>query len=137
MMMTKTMLKSIIKLSTMLLIVLVLPAVTFAQEAIDIQVAPNVLNLKNQGQVVTIHTDIPFSEVVATSVSLNGVEIDHWKSDSQGYFVAKFLMEEIKDLPLNIGENNTMTLNGDKVDGATFTGSEEILVINVSGTGRR
>lgn len=129
--------KPSIKLFLISLLFLSLPAVLIAQETIDIQVAPNVLNLKNQGQVVTIHTDIPFSEVVATSVSLNGVEIDHWKSDAQGFFVAKFLMEEIKDLPLNIGENNTMTLNGNKVDGVTFTGSEEIMVINVSGSGRR
>jgi hypothetical protein len=128
---------SIIKTTTILLVFLLSPFLIIAQQSVDIQVAPNVLNLKNQGEVVTIHTDIPFSQVVATTVSLNGVEIDHWKSDSQGYFVAKFLMSEIKDLPLNIGGYNTMTLTGDKVDGTSFTGSDEIMVINVSGSGRR
>lgn len=132
-----TLLKPKFNLTTLLVVILFFPALTFAQEAVDIQVAPNVLNLKNQGQIVTIHTDIPFSAVVATSVSLNGVEIDHWKSDSQGYFVAKFLMSEIKDLPLNIGDYNTMTLNGNRSDGTSFTGSEDIMVINVSGSGRR
>lgn len=128
---------SLISFVLVMFFVLVVPIGLAAQETIEIQVAPNVLNLKNQGQVVTIHTDIPFSQVVATSVTLNDVEIDHWKSDSQGFFVAKFLMSEIKDLPLNIGENNTLTLEGSKTDGTTFTGSDEIMVIDVSGSGRR
>lgn len=128
--------KSTITLLAIMMMML-FPVALIAQETIDIQVAPNVLNIKNQGQVVTIHTDIPFSQVVATSVSLNGVDIDHWKSDSQGFFVAKFLMSEIKDLPLNIGDYNTMTLDGNRTDGTSFTGSEDIMVIDVSGSGRR
>lgn len=119
------------------MLLLALPMGLSAQQTIDIQVSPNVLNHQNQGQVVTIHTDIPFSQVVATSVKLNGVEIDHWKSDSQGFFVAKFLMSEIKDLPLNIDDYNTMTLEGSKTDGTTFTGTDEILVINVAGSSRK
>lgn len=129
--------KTMVLLLTGLLFLLILPAGAVAQETIDIQVSPNVLNLQNQGQVVTIHTDIIFSQVLATSVTLNGVEIDHWKSDNQGNFVAKFLMSEIKDLPLNIGEYNTMTLEGSKADGTTFIGSDEIMVIDVSASGRR
>ncbi|PLW99509.1 MAG: hypothetical protein C0591_02665, partial [Marinilabiliales bacterium] len=57
-------------------------------------------------------------------------EIESWKSDNQGYFVAKFNMDEVKDLEgIEIGGYNTLTLSGETGIG-TFTGSDEILVIN-------
>ncbi len=113
-----------------LMLLLILPFVGFTQTVIDIQVAPNVLNLKNNGQVVTVHTDLSFGSVSATSVTLNGVVIDHWKADNQGNFVAKFLIEEIKNLPLNIGELNTLVLEGTKTNGEAFIGSYDVLVIS-------
>jgi len=120
-----------------LLFLFFLPFTIVAQEVVEIQVAPNVLNLQNKGQVVTIHTDIPYWTVLGSSVALNGVEIDSWKADAQGYFVAKFVMSAIKNLPLNIGELNTLTLDGSKVDGETFTGTSEILVVNNVPSGRK
>jgi len=113
------------------------PLFGISQTTIDIQVAPNVLNLQNNGQVVTIHTDIAYSAVLASTVSLNGIVIDSWKADAQGYFVAKFVMEAIKNLPLNIGEMNELTVNGEKVSGETFTGTSEVLVKNVIPKGRK
>lgn len=113
-----------------LMLLLILPFVGYTQTVIDIQVAPNVLNLKNNGQVVTVHTDLSFGSVSATSVTLNGVVIDHWKADNQGNFVAKFLIEEIKNLPLNIGELNTLVLEGTKTNGEAFIGSYDVLVIS-------
>jgi hypothetical protein len=104
---------------------------------IDIDVAPNVLNLQNQGEVVTVHTDLPFSSVVGSSVSINGVEIAWWKSDNQGNFVAKFVIEEIKDLPLNIGEYNTLTLTGVTINNDSFEGTAEIRVIDVIPAGKK
>jgi len=102
-------------------------------EIIEIQVAPNVLNLQNNGVVVTIHTNIPYSQVNALSVSLNGIEIQSWKADSQGFFVAKFNIEEVKSLDdLEIGVYNTLTLIGESTTG-DFSGSEDILVISQSG----
>ncbi len=100
-------------------------------ENINIQVSPNVLNLQSNGVVVTIHTDIAYSDVDASSVKLNGVLIQSWKADNQGNFVAKFNMDDIKDLPgLMIGEYNALTLEGLKYSGETFTGTDEILVVN-------
>jgi len=119
------------------LLLFFLPFTIAAQDVVEIQVSPNVLNLQNQGQVVTIHTDIPYWTVLGSSVSLNGVEIASWKADAQGYFVAKFVMSAIKNLPLNIGEMNTMTLDGSKTNGETFTGSSEILVVNNLPSGRK
>ena len=129
--------KSISPTALIVLFLFFVPFTIAAQEIIEIQVSPNVLNLQNQGQVVTIHTDIPYWTVLGSSVSLNDVEIASWKADAQGYFVAKFVMSAIKNLPLNIGEMNTMTLDGSKTNGETFTGSSEILVVNNVPNGRK
>jgi len=72
---------------------------------------------------------LPFSSVSATSVTLNGVTIDHWKFDDRGNFVAKFLISDIKNLSLKIGEYNTLTLKGITVNGVMFIGSQEVMVI--------
>ena len=103
---------------------------------IVIQVSPNVLNLQNNGTVVTIHTDIAYSEVAGSTVSLNDVIISSYKSDNRGFFVAKFLMDDIKDLPLDIDALNTLRLEGLTKTGDLFVGSQEILVINVIPKGK-
>ena len=113
-----------------MVIVLGLLACVWATTVISIQVSPNVLNLLNKGEVVTVHTDIAYSSVEGSTVSLNDVEISHWKADNRGNFVAKFVMQDIKDLPLNIGGYNTLTLEGETVSGEEFVGSTEILVVN-------
>lgn len=110
---------------------------SIAQEVIEIQVSPNVLNLQNNGQVVTVHTNIAYSTVVSETVSMNGVLINSWKADDQGNFVAKFLMEEIVGLSLVIGDYNELTLEGVKSDGSTFSGTDSILVINNIPTGKK
>ena len=110
---------------------------TSATVTINIDVSPNVLNLENQGEVVTVHTDIAYGLVVGSTVYLNEVPIKSWKSDDRGNFVAKFYMEDVKDLPLNIGEMNTLTMVGVLIDGSTFTGSQQIKVIEVIPAGKK
>ena len=99
-----------------------------------IDVAPNVLNIQSSGTVVTVHTDMPYSAVVGATVTLNDVEIDWWKADNQGFFVAKFVMDEIKALAdsgdLVVGQMNELTLKGLTVNGDEFQGSQDILVID-------
>lgn len=114
-----------------------LPLSSFSQETIEIQVSPSTLNLQNNGQVVTVHTDIAYWLVEAETVSMNGVEIDSWKADDRGNFVAKFVMEAIVGLPLDIGEYNDLTLEGVKYDGTTFTGTDQVMVIDVAKKGKR
>jgi hypothetical protein len=97
---------------------------------IVIDVAPNVLNLQSKGQVVTVHTNIAYYLVSGASVELNGVEINYWKSDNRGQFVAKFVLNDVKDLPLAIGEYNALILKGITVSGESFEGSQEIMVIS-------
>ncbi|HOX78959.1 MAG TPA: hypothetical protein PLW31_13085 [Bacteroidales bacterium] len=113
-------------------VMILTPIISFSQDIIEIQVSPNVLNLQNNGQVVTVHTEIAYWLVDAETVSMNGVAINSWKADDNGNFVAKFLMEEIVGLPgLVIGDYNELTLDGTRYDGTTFTGTDEIMVINV------
>ena len=98
----------------------------------QIDVAPNVLNIQSQSVVVTVHTDIAYSAVVGSTVFLNGVEINHWKSDARGNFVAKFLSDEIKTLDgLIIDDYNTLVLTGYTTDSQAFIGEQDIKVIDV------
>jgi hypothetical protein len=103
---------------------------------IMIDVSPNVLNLQSSGTVVTVHTNVDYNAVVASSVFLNGIPIATWKSDDRGYFVAKFVMQDVKNLPLVVDGLNTLTLLGYTDDGQSFIGSQEIKVINVIPRGR-
>jgi hypothetical protein len=98
---------------------------------IEIDVAPNVLNIQSESTVVTVHTDIAYSTVAGATVFLNGVAIDWWKADARGNFVAKFNSDEIKTLPgLEIGAFNTLTLCGFTTGGEAFIGMQDILVVD-------
>ena len=112
---------------------LLYPAAALSAEIpIQIDVAPNVLNIQSEGVIVTVHTDIAYSAVVGASVYLNGVAIQWWKADARGNFVAKFVMDEIKTLDgLIIDGYNVLVLNGFTTDGDTFIGEQEIKVIDI------
>lgn len=120
------------------LFTVVVPAPSHGFE-IEIQVAPSTLNIQSCGEVVTVHTSIAFSSVVAGSVTLNNLPIDWWKADNQGNFVAKFEMSEVKALAetgeLQVPGENELTLEGETTDGAFFTGTQSISVINVEPAG--
>lgn len=107
------------------------PAAALSDD-IQIDVAPNVLNIQSEGEIVTVHTDIAYSAVVGGTVFLNGVPIEYWKADARGNFVAKFVMDEIKTLDgLIIGDYNTLVLIGYTTDGDPFIGEQEIKVIDI------
>jgi|GEM_PF-402757 len=113
-----------------MLAVLCAPAPCHAGE-ITVDVAPSTLNLQNDGQVVTAHTDIAYGAVDVSTVYINGVAIDWWKADNRGYFVAKFSMDEVKTLDgLVIGDYNTFQLVGLTTDGEPFWGETEVMVID-------
>ena len=111
---------------------------------IDIDIAPNVLNLqkvlnlRNKGPVVTVHTDIDVDRVNVYSVFLSfdtvendigSVSIKFYGDDIDGDFVAKFLMSDIKDLNPVVG-NNTFMLSGITKDKESFCGTQRIKVLN-------
>lgn len=55
--------------------------------------------------------------------------------DDPGYFVAKFVMDDVKNLPLDIGERNTLLLLGATDGGISFTGTQDIKVIDITHKG--
>jgi len=106
---------------------------------IEIEVAPNTLNIQSQSQVVTVHTSIVYGDVDHDNVYLNEIQINSWKADSRGYFVAKFLMEEVKALAetgvLDVPGENELTLVGYTTEGVEFTGIQTITVIDITPAG--
>jgi hypothetical protein len=117
------------------LVLFQMPAQCHAFE-IEIDVSPNVLNIQSNSTIVTVHTDIAYSLVVGASVFLNDVEIDWWKSDDRGNFVAKFVSDEIKTLNgLIIGDYNRLTLTGFTTGKDAFIGTQDIMVIDVQPSG--
>jgi len=94
---------------------------------IQIDVAPNVISLDSQGTVVTVHTDIAYAAVAGASVALDDLPIAWWKADNQGNFVAKFNLDDVKDMvkPGTV----TVTMTGETVTGEGFSGSDTIRVI--------
>jgi hypothetical protein len=104
--------------------------------AAEITVSPNVINIASASTLVTVHTNIPYADVVGASVTLNGLEIDWWKADDRGYFVAKFVSDEVKALEevteaVGEGVPVTLKLEGTLTDGETFSETDEVKVINV------
>ena len=124
-------------LVALLLLLLQMPSPCYAFD-IEIDVSPNVLNIQSNSTIVTVHTDIAYSLVVGTSVFLNDVAINWWKSDDRGNFVAKFDSDEIKTLDgLIIGDYNKLTLTGYTTENEAFIGTQDIMVIDNIPAGRR
>jgi hypothetical protein len=123
--------RSLAAICSLALCGLLFPATSLGYD-IQIDVAPNVLNLQSASVVVTVHTDIAYSLVVGSTVFLNDVAISHWKADARGNFVAKFSSEEVKSLDgLRIDELNALVLVGYTADGEAFLGTQDIKVIDV------
>ena len=97
---------------------------------ITIDVAPATLNLRSCGRVVAVHTNVPYDDVDVASIYLAGVAIESWKADDRGYFVAKFVMDDIKAIDgLAIDAPNTFQLVGLDVYKTPFWGEQEVMVI--------
>ena len=115
------------------------PAPSLAALEISIQVSPATLNIQSAGEVVTVHTNIAYTNVVGGTVTLNNVPISWWKADNQGNFVAKFLMSEVKALAdtgyLECPGENELTLKGFTTGEEEFWGTETITVINFEPSG--
>ena len=116
---------------TLVSLVAVAAMVVFASSLlafeIVIDVAPSVVSLDSQGKVVTVHTNIAYGAVDAYSVALDGLPIQSWKADNRGNFVAKFNLDDVKEM-LEVG-TVTVTLTGTTKDGEECSGSDTIRVI--------
>ncbi len=97
----------------------------------EIRIAPTTLNLGSSGTVVTVHTDVPYSQMDVYTVYLAGVAINTWKADDRGYFVAKFLMDDIKAIDgLILNDYNTFQLVAATVGGDPICGEADVMIID-------
>lgn len=126
---------SIRKYRAMLLITLVMlmSAISYlalSEILVSLKVLPNVINLKNSAQVITIGTDIVYGNVTASSVRVNGLEVKYWTVNDAGFFAVKMRMSEIRKIPLKINDYNTFSLKGTTASWVMFVGSCDVMVIN-------
>ena len=98
---------------------------------VDIVISPNVINIDSKGVWVTVHAEIPYSVVAGASVKLNGIDVTATFADSRGELVAKFCVDAVKEI-LEPGTAE-LTLSGVTKDGISFSGTDTIKVIKVSG----
>ena len=94
---------------------------------IAVQVSPQTLILRSEGEWVTVHTNIPLGQVDRETVSLNGVSAARTKADARGNLVAKFTQTDIEAIVEP--PEATLVLTGLKTDGTPFWGSDTIRVV--------
>ena len=95
-------------------------------EEIAIMVSPSTIAMGSQGTVVSVHTNIPYGFVDKASLKLNDVEIAWTKSDSLGYLVAKFNLDDVKSI-VSV-PSTELTLSGVLGDGTYFAASDTVQV---------
>lgn len=95
---------------------------------VTVIISPNTFQLSmDQGGMVTVHTNIPYSAVVKPTVQLSGITNTFTKADSLGHLVAKFdewTIKALVDPP-----SATLTLTGDYNDGTSFAASDTVQVM--------
>ena len=107
-----------------------LTTLAFAEDnAIELVVSPNVLNLESKGGVVTLHADIAYDSDYDLELEVNGqsLTIASTSADSRGDLVIKCSLVEVKGM-LEVGEASfDLTVND------YYTGTDTILVIDECG----
>ena len=93
---------------------------------ITITVSPQTLVLSSQGEWVTVHADIPYPQVDTVSLLLNDIEVSVTKSDANGALVAKFELDDVKDIVHP--PDATFVLEGETHEGSRFVGSDTVRV---------
>lgn len=102
-------------------------------DIMDIQVSPNVLNLKSNGGAFTIHADIKYDSDLDVEVYLNNnynsVSILSTFADSTGDLVVRC---DILDVKETVSEGSvTIKLTVRTEDGAIYSGTDAIDIIRI------
>jgi hypothetical protein len=101
------------------------PAVEAGGE-IFVKVSPNTIVIASDGDWITVHTNIAYSSVDTSTITLNGVPVAWTKSDLRGNLVAKFVQADIK--AIITPPEATLELSGLTGGGEPFTGSDTVAV---------
>jgi len=106
-------------------------------DEIPIQVSPNTINLDQKGVWVTVHADIAYADVVEAQavLDLDGVSVCYIKSDAQGNLVAKFNVDDVKNIVTVPSARLTLTGEVETASGAVvlFSGTDTVRVVDNDG----
>ena len=126
--------KNLVKLSIVLLLIGSVAGLAWANKACEtpdgsfnIMISPNTLVLSSPSNVITVHSNIPYGAVVATSVAVNGVDVPFTKADSCGDLVAKIGVAALAEF-LQPDTVVTLTLSGLLKDDTVFSVDETLTV---------
>ena len=126
--------KNLIKCSIVFLVIGSVVGLAWANKAcqtpdgdFNIMISPRTLVLSSPSDVITVHSNIPYGVVIATSVAVNGVDVPFTKSDSCGDLVAKIGVDDLAEF-LQPNQVITLTLSGMLIDETTFAVDETITV---------
>ena len=126
--------KNLIKCSIVFLVIGSVVGLAWANKAcqtpdgdFNIMISPRTLVLSSPSDVITVHSNIPYGVVIATSVAVNGVDVPFTKSDSCGDLVAKIGVDDLAEF-LQPNQVITLTLSGMLIDETTFAVDETISV---------
>ena len=97
-----------------------------AETALEIQISPQTLVIATPGPWVTVHTNVPYSDVAASTVELEGIPASSTFADDCGDLVAKFVRDEI--CAIVAPPEATLTLTAEMADGEFISGSDTIVV---------
>ena len=98
---------------------------------IPIVVSPSAINLESEGVWVSVHADIPYGSVATAELTLNGVPVKWTKADTRGDLVAKFALDDVKNIVAP--PSAELTLTGLTKDGVPFSGTDTIKVVEEGG----
>lgn len=118
--------RALVPTAVLLLLLVTLAFAAAPVITVPIQVSPATIILKAPCQWVTIHADIAYSTVDASTVAINGLDAEAVFADNCGDLVAKVSFESIVD-GLTPGQT-TITLTGVTKDGIAFSGSSTVPV---------
>ena len=93
---------------------------------VTIDISPATLVLDSSGTWVTVHAEIPLSDVEPSSIAFEGITPDVIKADNRGELVAKFERGTI--VAIVSPPEASLTLTGLTSTGASFSGTDTITV---------
>jgi len=121
--------KNLAKLSVVFLVIGSVVGLAWANSAVNgddwtMMASPSTIVL-NKVDTVTVHTNIPASEVASGTLALNGVASICVCADNLGHITAKFA---VADLGLVAGDEVLLTLTGAFEDGTPFSPTDVVRV---------
>jgi len=126
--------KNLVRLSIVSLLIGCFVGLAWANKACEtpngefnIMLSPKTIVLSSPCDTITVHSNIPYGAVIATSVAINGVDVPFTKSDDCGDLVAKIGVDDLAEF-LQPNQVVTLTLSGVLVDGTEFAVDETITV---------